>query len=90
MEVRFRACDDSEGNLSALVSESKVLVTKTVAQATFRRAFDVPGQGCRPYRLSWRVEERFLGVGAHIIRVRVRDAAGEWSNTISKTYRTSD
>jgi hypothetical protein len=88
--VRFRACDDSTGSLFALVSESKVLLAKTVAQASFRRVFGVPGLGCRPYRLSWKVAERFLGVGAHMIRIRVQDAAGEWSNTISKTYRTND
>jgi hypothetical protein len=88
LEARFRVCDDSDGKLLALVSERKMQLGRTIAESSLRRVLPAVGESCRPYRVEWRVAARFLGTGTHTIDVRVRDAGGMWSNTVTKAYRT--
>jgi hypothetical protein len=46
--------------------------------------------GCKTYRVSWRLRDRFFGVGNYTINVRVRDSGRKISNTLTRRWFTAD
>jgi hypothetical protein len=82
LRVRLRVCDDSAGPLSAHVEQRRGVAGRTVARRTFRRTLPTTAGGCRSYRFSWRLGEKFRGSGLLVVELRLRDAGGAWSRTV--------
>jgi hypothetical protein len=51
---------------------------------------DAGRAGCRSYKLTWRLKDKFFGVGRYTVTLRIRDAEGAWSRTVSRSSYTPD
>jgi hypothetical protein len=101
VHVRLRICDDIGGsaNLRLTRDEEKYLPYRDRRgrrrRATFGRSRDVDyltlrGPGCRTVDLSWRLADKFFGVGYYEVRLRLRDSDGGQSRIVTKRWFTRD
>jgi hypothetical protein len=90
VHARVRLCDDVSGYVNVVRAERKWVGRRTLARARASELVRLRNVGCQIFGLSWRVEDRFLGVGNYTVRLWVRDADGAASSVVSKNWLTSD
>jgi hypothetical protein len=88
--LRFRACDDAPGPLTASITQTKKTGTFIVAHAVSLHRLSLKSAGCGSYKISWRLREKFFGVGRYTITLRVRDRDRAWSRTVTRSTFTAD
>lgn len=88
--LRFRVCDDAPGPLFARVGQTKRIGPFTRGREVFVRRMTLAAAGCRSYKLTWRLKDKFFGVGRYTVTLRIRDAEGAWSRTVSRSSYTPD
>jgi hypothetical protein len=88
--LSFRVCDDAPGPLRAQVTQTKKVGSHVLARAASSHRLSLMQAGCRSYKIGWRLQQKFFGVGRYTIRLRVRDRAGAWSMTVTRSTFTSD
>ena len=55
--LRFRACDDAPGPLTASITQTKKTGTFIVAHAVSLHRLSLKSAGCGSYKISWRLRE---------------------------------
>jgi hypothetical protein len=89
--VRFRLCDDVDGNPTVLVKERKWIGRATFARASWSRQLNFsPPAGCATQTVTWRLADKFFGVGWYGFDLRIRDEDRALSNVIHRQWFTGD
>ena len=80
--ARFRACDDSNKNLTVIATDSRP------GKPSYTRRFAtlVPPQPCGVYTRHWLPASRFRGPGRFTITLRARDKSGLTSLPVRRSF----
>lgn len=80
----MRVCHDEPGRLTFVVRERKTInaifrdgtrrTIEVAAKKRLLRSRETESAGCHRFRIAWRLDEEFYGVGWYIVNVRARDA----------------
>jgi len=81
--ARVRICDDRPRNLAILVTETRPGVRAANRRFSTRAA----PRPCGAYTRSWIPAQRFRGPGRYTITLRARDAVGNTSRPVRRTFR---
>lgn len=84
--IRFRVCSGMT-DVTATISERKSVGPIVFATGTFVRGIG-PIHGCGNFSVSWRLDDRFVGVGTYRVTLRLRD--GGVSRPASHSYSVAD
>jgi len=88
--LRFRVCDDARGPLLARVGQTKKTGPFIGGRAVTFHRLSLASAGCRSYKISWRLKEKFFGVGRYTITLRIRDRDRTWSRTVTRSTYVPD
>lgn len=90
VSVRMRVCDDAGGEITSFRRERKHLAGHTFGRSSGSDYGRSRRAGCTLTRWTWRLEDKFFGVGHYSVRVWVRDEDGARSPVIARSWYTAD
>jgi hypothetical protein len=90
VSVRMRLCDDAGGTITSYRDERKHIGGRTFGRSRRSDYGRSRPAGCTVTRWTWRLEDKFFGVGYYSVRVWVRDPDGGKSRAITRSWFTSD
>jgi hypothetical protein len=88
--LRFNVCDDAPGPLTARVGETKKTGPFVGGRAVTLYRLSLKSAGCRSYKISWRLKDKFFGVGRYTVTLRIRDSDRAWSRIVTRSTYTPD
>jgi hypothetical protein len=91
VSVRLTVCDDVASSSGAIfLDERKWLGRMTLARSRSQAGMTLPRPGCKTKATSWRLEDKFFGVGNYTARLWVRDADGGVAKAVTHNWYTAD
>jgi len=90
VSVRMRICDDVGGTITAYRTERSHLGGRTRGRSSGSDYGRPRRAGCTVTRWTWRLEDKFFGIGYYTVRVWVRDEDRAKSRVITRSWYTSD
>jgi hypothetical protein len=90
VSVRTRICDDVAGTITAYRTERSHLGGRTSGRSSGSDYGRSRGAGCTVTRWTWRLEDKFFGIGYYTARVWVRDEDRAKSRVITRSWFTAD
>jgi hypothetical protein len=90
VSLRMRICDDAAGEITTYRTERKHLAGRTFARSRESDYGRERRAGCTVTRWTWRLEDKFFGVGYYSVRVWVHDRDGGKSRAVTRSWFTAD
>jgi hypothetical protein len=90
VSVRMRICDDVGGTITAYRTERSHLGGRTGGRSSGSDYGRSRRAGCTVTRWTWRLEDKFFGIGYYTVRVWVRDEDRAKSRVITRSWYTAD
>jgi hypothetical protein len=87
--IRVRACAP-RGPLTIHIAEQKLAFDDTVQAKRSRNVFQRQSRRCQLHTVSWKLGDRFFGIGKYVVRTTVIDAFGRESPPVSRSSTTTD
>lgn len=87
--IRVRACA-ARGPLIIHVAEQKLAFDDTVQADRSRNFFRRQSPRCQWHTVSWKLGDRFFGIGKYVVRTTIIDAFGRESAPVIRSSTTTD
>jgi hypothetical protein len=90
VSVRLQVCDDLGGSITSYRDERKHIAGRTFGRSRTSDYARTRRAGCTAATWTWRLEDKFFGVGYYTVRIWVRDEDGAKSRVVQKSWYTGD